>query len=270
MWNTRCVFNSNCILLRPHHTVKKFFYKCDKKFYVDDIINMFNNYQDYAIVLISGKKTQFYTHNIHDTKLIKTLTETLPNQHKTGGQSAVRFERIRGEKIHVYIKKILDNMIQFYTSNGKFRLTGIIIAGPAELKDLVIQQDIFNTIFKQYLSKTLTISEILDNSIHKVITLSQDILDTNLNNDHNLLNKLHNIIQDPRQISLLVFGNDDIELHMNRGELKEIYVFHEYPNINYILNLNYKTIIHVIKSKYFVNQYGYLVGIKYYHINNEN
>ncbi|QGR53757.1 peptide chain release factor erf1 [Moumouvirus maliensis] len=230
---------------------------------------MYDTYDDHAILLVSGKKTLFYLHNNNNTKLLKTINEVLPNQHKTGGQSVVRFERIRNEKIQVYVKKIIEYMIQYYTSNGKFKYTNIIIAGPAEIKNMIIEHDIFCSVFKKNLSKTLTIPEINDNSIYKIIEICGDIFDSKINNENNSLEYFENIIQNPEKINLLVFGDDQVENYYFYGKLKEIYIYHEYINIKQILDYNTKTKINIIKSQNFTNKYGNLVGIKYYDDNSD-
>uniref|UniRef100_A0A6G6AC06 Eukaryotic peptide chain release translation termination factor 1 n=1 Tax=Borely moumouvirus TaxID=2712067 RepID=A0A6G6AC06_9VIRU len=230
---------------------------------------MYDTYDDHAILLVSGKKTLFYLHNNNNTKLLKTINEVLPNQHKTGGQSAVRFERIRNEKIQVYVKKIIEYMIQYYTCNGKFKYTNIIIAGPAEIKNMIIEHDIFCSVFKKNLSKTLTIPEINDNSIYKIIEICGDIFDSKINNENNSLEYFENIIQNPEKINLLVFGDDQVENYYFCGKLKEIYICHEYINIKQILDYNTKTKINIIKSQNFTNKYGNLVGIKYYDDNSD-
>ncbi|AGF85540.1 hypothetical protein QJ854_gp242 [Moumouvirus goulette] len=225
---------------------------------------MYDTYDDYAILIVSGKKTLFYLHNNNDTKLLKSINESLPNQHKTGGQSAVRFERIRNEKIQVYVKKIIEYMVQYYTLNGKFKYKNIVIAGPAEIKNMIIEQDTFCSMFKKYLSKTLTIPEINDNSIHKIIESCNDIFNSKINNENNSLEYLENLIKDPEKINLLVFGSEEVENYYFHGELKEVFVCHEYFDLKKYLDLKTKTKINIIRSRDFVNKYGVLVGIKYY------
>nr|AEX63065.1 peptide chain release factor eRF1 [Moumouvirus Monve] len=159
-------------------------------------------------------------------------------------------------------------MIQYYTSNGKFKYKNIIIAGPAEIKNTIIEHDIFCSMFKKFLSKTLTIPEINDNSIHKVIGICSDIFNS-INNENNSLEYFENLMQDPEKINLLVFGNDDVENYYFCGKLREIYIHHEYINLKKILDYDTKTKINIIKSQDFINKYGVLIGIKYYDDNVE-
>lgn len=259
---------SECYLFSPPHPIKKFFYRCDRKFHLDDLIKLYEIHDDYAIVLISGKRTEFYLHNINQTKFLKAIDESLPNQHKTGGQSAQRFGRVRDEKITWYAKKIAENMVHYYVKNGQFGCKGLIIAGPAEMKDLVSEQDLFTQFFKKYLLKTLTISEITDQSIYSVVQLSADVMTSDLE-EKKLIDSFEEMIVNPDLLDKLIFGTKEVMTKFTSGHLEEIFVSNKYENKDLILKSNTKTKIHIIKSSSFTAKYDELVGIKYYVTNDD-
>jgi peptide chain release factor subunit 1 len=254
---------SDCFLFSPPHPVKKFFYRCDRKFHLADLIKLYETYENYAIVLISGKHVEFYLYNTNQLKFLKSLDESLPNQHKTGGQSAVRFERIRDEKIGWYVKKIIDLMVQYYVREGKFIHKGLIIAGPAEMKEFIKEEEPFVKFFEKFLLRTITIAEITNQSIHQVIRLASDVLSSE-SDDKNLLGRFEQMIINPKTIDLFVFGVKEVELALNSGQLKELYVSNKYSQKEIILKTKFKTNIHIIKSNNFIMKYGEIVGIRYY------
>src|SRR4051812_2352291 len=100
------VFSTNLNVFNPPNPVKSFFYKCDKYFHLDLILLLYAETKSYGIILASGSTTMYWSYATNNTKLLKTIKADLPNKHKTGGQSAQRFERIRDEKINMYVKKI--------------------------------------------------------------------------------------------------------------------------------------------------------------------
>ena len=267
--NSLSIAEQGCFLFSPPYPIKKFFYRCDRKFHLSDLIKLYEIHNNYAIVLVSGKRTEFYLHSSNQTKIIKGLDVSLPNQHKTGGFSAARFGRIRDEKIGWYATKIIELMVQCYVKEGKFEHIGLIIAGPAEMKELIKDEEIFNKYFSKYLLKTITIAEITDQSIHQVIRSASDVLST-ASNEKDLIDHFDQIITDPKTIDLLVFGNKEVEAALNAGQLREIYVSNSYLHKERILKTNTKTKIHIINSKDFLSKYGDLVGIMYYIPYDEN
>lgn len=213
--------------------------------------------------MVSGKRTEFYLHNTNCTKLLKGIDEALPNQHKTGGQSSQRFERNRDEKIGWYSKKITELMAQFYVADGKFKYKGLIIAGPAEMKTLVSQEELFDKYFTKHLKKVLTIGEINDQSVYNVIRASSDVL-TNESSEKELIQNFEEILANPDKLDLIVFGTNEVTSLFNTGNLKEIYIGNRFVHKQYLLDADNKTKIHIINSTTFTSKYGELVGIKYY------
>lgn len=247
----------------PPNPVKKFYYRCEKEFHLDDLITLYDIMDDYAIVLISGKRCDFYLYNSNRTQLVRTIEESLPSQHKTGGQSAQRFERIRDERIGWYVKKIIELMIQFYVKNGLTKIKGLIMAGPSHLKDQILSEDMFK-IFQPKLLKILTIPEIDDGSILKVISMATDVLSTDYD-DQQLLNKFEEILHDPRKSDLLIFGTNQVVQMFDQGLLAEVYVgTADYEFTNHFVNVNSKTKINIFRSKEFAKKYGDIVGVTYY------
>jgi len=255
--------NNNLYLFEPPNPIKQFYYKCDKKFHLDYLLQLYQMYDDndtYAVILTSGKRTDFYSYTKNNIKLLKTIIVDLPNQHKTGGSSAPRFGRIRDEQINNYIKKIIDSMVKFYTINGKFNSRGMIIAGPAEIKDLVRESNLFNQYFTKFLQKILTISEITDNSIYEVLKSSDDILMSI--NDQELIADFESMLNDPNKIDYIVFGTENVLNDLDN--LKKIYVELDSPHYVRLLNSDSKNKLVIVNSKEFTLKYGELIGIRYY------
>ena len=247
----------------PPCPIKKFFYRCDRKFYLDDLLKLYDKTDNYAIVLVSGKKSEFYLYNRNCTKLLKSISESLPNQFRKGGQSAQRFERIRDEKIGWYIKKVAEIMVQYFTKNGVFLYKGLVIAGPAEMKDMLRNQDIFVQYFSKHLLKTLTIGEIYENSMQQVVQLAAEVLNSS-SQDYKKLNEIESMISNDKTLDLMVFGRDTVLHQFYSGVLKEIYLSDKYGERDIIDESKGKTNVHVIAAPEFYTKYGEMVGVRYF------
>jgi peptide chain release factor subunit 1 len=70
----------------------------------------------------------------------------LPKKHGRGGQSALRFARLRLEKRHNYVRKVGELATQFFIPSGQTpNVKGLIVAGSAEFKnDLTNDTDLFD------------------------------------------------------------------------------------------------------------------------------
>lgn len=63
-----------------------------------------------------------------------------------GGQSALRFARIRQEKRHNYVRKVAETAVQLFITNDKVNVTGLILAGSADFKSHLGQSDMFDAV----------------------------------------------------------------------------------------------------------------------------
>lgn len=117
----------------PDIPVKKFYYRCDKKFIVDSAMSLYESYDSHAVVLISGRIIELYKCTPVNVQLIARLKLKIPNQHRTGGQSAQRFDRMRSEAIIAEVSKSIELITDKCIIDGRFIFQSIIIAGSVGL-----------------------------------------------------------------------------------------------------------------------------------------
>jgi len=68
-----------------------------------------------------------------------------------GGQSALRFARLRMEKRHNYVRKVAEVATTLFITNDKPNIAGIILAGSADFKTELSQSDMFDPVgFTRY------------------------------------------------------------------------------------------------------------------------
>jgi peptide chain release factor subunit 1 len=72
------------------------------------------------------------------------FTVDLPKKHGRGGQSALRFARLRLEKRQNYVRKVAEYAVTCFISDNKPNCRGIVLAGSAEFKDQLSSSDVFD------------------------------------------------------------------------------------------------------------------------------
>lgn len=101
----------------------------------------------------------------------------LPKKHGRGGQSAVRFARIREEKRHNYVRKVAELATQHFIENGERpNVSGLIIAGSANLKNDLQQSELFDKRLSNIVLASLDLAYGMDQGLQNAITMSADIL----------------------------------------------------------------------------------------------
>ena len=106
---------------------------------------------------------------------MKTTRSGAAKKHRKGGQSSVRFARLREEAIDRYLKRVADDMKQIFIEDSTFDLKGIIIGGPGQIKDQIVNH--FDPRLAEKVLKILDIGYGGDQSgINELLTASSDIL----------------------------------------------------------------------------------------------
>lgn len=211
-----------CVDIIPPLPIMKNNYWCGKEFLIDSIIDLYQTHDTYGIVLIGGDEVIMYNFSGSRASQIDHLTIYRQKNHKMGGQSAQRFDRIHDNQVDEYVKKISERINTNYIdrSNSSCKVKRIIVSGVGDIKDRVLRNGWLDKIIVSKLTRLLTLSKL---SIVKVIDeLPSLIKETNTEDDSKFLEEIDNYIQ--KDDNTIVYGDKEIEEAIVDSKLKEIYV----------------------------------------------
>jgi len=128
-------------VLEPIKPVPVFAYTCDARFRTEVLEEMLESDQKFGFIIVDGSGTLMATVSGHQQTVLWRYGVQLPKKHGRGGQSALRFARLRMEARNNYVTKVKEaavtNFIDPETSRPN--VAGLILAGSADLKDIVSQ-----------------------------------------------------------------------------------------------------------------------------------
>jgi peptide chain release factor subunit 1 len=64
--------------------------------------------EKFGFVVVDGNGALFATLQGNSREILQKITVELPKKHRKGGQSSVRFARLREEKRHNYLRKVAE------------------------------------------------------------------------------------------------------------------------------------------------------------------
>ena len=123
--------------IEPFRPMTDFAYKCQSSFYTEPLLSLLENDDKFGFIIIDGGGVLFATLQGNNKEVLQRMPVQLPKKHGRGGQSAVRFARLREEKRHLYIVKCCELATQNFISNDRPNVKGIVIAGSADLKTVM-------------------------------------------------------------------------------------------------------------------------------------
>ncbi|CDR45373.1 CYFA0S18e00386g1_1 [Cyberlindnera fabianii] len=160
----------------PFKPINTKLYMCDNKFHTEALSELLEADDNYGFIIMDGQGTLFGLLSGNTRTVITKFTVDLPKKHGRGGQSAVRFARLREEKRHNYIRKVAEVAVQCFISNDKVNVNGLVLAGSADFKTDLNKSDLFDLRLQQKVVKIVDISYGGENGFNQAIELSAEAL----------------------------------------------------------------------------------------------
>lgn len=146
-------------------------YLCDNKFHTESLSELLESDSKFGFIVMDGNGTLFGTLAGNTREVIHKFTVDLPKKHGRGGQSALRFSRLRDEKRHNYVRKVAEHAVQNFITNDKVNVTGIVLAGSADFKTELGQSDLFDQRLAAKVIKVVDVSYGGENGFNQVCFL---------------------------------------------------------------------------------------------------
>ena len=130
--------------ISPFRPVQAFSYKCENRFNTDSLNFLLEDDEKFGFIIVDGSGALFATLQGNERNIQQKITVELPKKHGRGGQSSVRFARLREEKRHNYLRKVCEVAVQAFITDNRCNVTGIVLAGSADFKNDLNKTDMFD------------------------------------------------------------------------------------------------------------------------------
>ncbi|KTW25608.1 eukaryotic peptide chain release factor subunit 1 [Pneumocystis carinii B80] len=160
----------------PFKPINTSLYLCDNKFHTEALSELLESDQKFGFIVMDGNGSLFGTLCGNTREVLHKFTVDLPKKHGRGGQSALRFARLREEKRHNYVRKVAEVAVQLFITNDKVNVAGLILAGSADFKTELSISDMFDSRLTSKIVKIVDISYGGENGFNQAIELVSDIL----------------------------------------------------------------------------------------------
>lgn len=160
----------------PFKPINTSLYLCDNKFHTEALSELLESDQKFGFIIMDGNGALFGTLSGNTRDVVHKFSVDLPKKHGRGGQSALRFARLREEKRHNYVRKVAELAVQNFISSDKVNVAGIILAGSADFKNDLNQSDMFDNRLQSKVIKVVDVSYGGENGFNQAIELASETL----------------------------------------------------------------------------------------------
>jgi len=163
--------------LEPFKPINTSLYLCDNKFHVECLMELLESDMRFGFIVIDGNGALFGTLCGNTREVLHKISVDLPKKHGRGGQSALRFSRLRTEKRHNYVRKVSEIAVQVFITNDKVNVSGLVLAGSADFKSDLRNSEMFDPRLASKVLKLVDVSYGGENGFNQAIDLCGEVLE---------------------------------------------------------------------------------------------
>merc|ERR1712176_1438840 len=209
----------------PFKPINTSLYLCDNKFHTENLNDLLLDDEAFGFIVMDGNGCLYGTVQGSNREMLHKFSVDLPKKHGRGGQSALRFARLRLEKRHNYVRKVAELATQLFVPDGqKPNVQGIVLAGSADFKTELMRSDLFDPRLQKIVLKLFDVSYGGENGFNQAIELSADTLGSvKLMKEKKLLQKyMDEISQDTGKYCFMV---DDTLKALELGAVEDLIIW---------------------------------------------
>jgi len=208
----------------PFKPINTSLYLCDNKFHTEALDALLADDNRFGFIVMDGNGSLFGNLCGNTRTVLQKFTVDLPKKHGRGGQSALRFARLRMEKRHNYVRKVAETAVQLFITNDKPNVTGLILAGSADFKSELSGSDMFDPRLQAKVLKLVDVSYGGENGFNQAIELSQECLaNVKFIQEKKLIGKYFDEIS--QDTGKYCFGVDDTIKALDMGAVETLIVW---------------------------------------------
>lgn len=234
----------------PFKPINTSLYLCDNKFHTEPLSELLESDQKFGFIIMDGNGALFGTLSGNTRDVVHKFSVDLPKKHGRGGQSALRFARLREEKRHNYVRKVAELAVQNFITNDKVNVAGIILAGSADFKNDLNQSDMFDNRLQSKVIKVVDVSYGGENGFNQAIELAAETLsNVKFIQEKKLIGKyFEEISQDSGRVC---YGVEDTLKALEAGAAETLIVFEDLDVTRWVLKTSTgaEVVIHTLKAQ---------------------
>jgi len=201
-------------IIEPPEPVPLYKYHCDSTFYLEPLKEMLKEKKVYGLIVIDRREATVGLLRGKRVEVLSYTTSMVPGKHRQGGQSSVRFERLRQIAIHEFYKKVGEKATEALLPY-KDNLIGILIGGPSPTKEEFYEGEYLHHELQKKVIGLFDVSYTDESGLYELVEKAQDALqELDLMREKRLMNKfLHEVARD----GLAAYGEEEVREYINLG-----------------------------------------------------
>jgi len=201
-------------IIIPPEPVPLYKYHCDSKFYLDPLKEMLKEKKLYGLIVLDRREATIGLLRGKRIEVLAYTTSMVPGKHRQGGQSSVRFERLRQIAIHEFYKKVGEKASEAFLQY-KDELEGILIGGPSPTKEEFYKGEYLHHELQRKVIGLFDVGYTDESGLYELVEKAEDALqELDLIREKRIMNRfLKEVVKD----GLAAYGEEEVRRYLTMG-----------------------------------------------------
>jgi len=208
-------------IIVPPEPVPMYKYHCDSRFYLDPLKEMLKEKKVYGLIVLDRREATIGVLKGSRIEVLAHATSNVPGKHRQGGQSSVRFERLREIAIHEFYKRVGDKVNEAFLPI-KDELEGILIGGPSPTKEEFYEGEYLHHELQKKVLGLFDVGYTDESGLYELVEKAEDVLqELDIIKEKKIMNRfLKEVVKD----GLAAYGEDEVRKYLSYGAVDTLLI----------------------------------------------
>lgn len=198
----------------PPEPISVRIYRCDQDFVLEPLYEIIEDKDVYGLLIIEKNEATIGLLKGKHIDMLENLTSGVPGKSRAGGQSSVRFARLREEAAREFNERVAEHFNRHF--QGMEGLKGIIIGGPGMTKEKFVEDGKLHYELQQKILGTLDTVYTEEYGLRELVEKAQDLLsDLAITEEKQIMNKFFQELI--HETGLAAYGEKEVRHYITIG-----------------------------------------------------
>ncbi|MEM3403603.1 MAG: peptide chain release factor aRF-1 [Nitrososphaeria archaeon] len=212
------IFLYEVVPIRP---IQNYLYRCDDHFHVEILQDMLKEEVTIGLLTIDTSEAGLGLLSGDRIEISEVLTSGISGKHRSGGQSARRFERLREAEVNDFFHRIARHAAKIFLEENK--ISKLIISGPGPTKEDFLKGEYLHYQLKAKVVAVIDTSYAGEEGIRETVMKSEKILE-----DIRMVEEIKLVQHFLREVSkedgLAAYGIELVENSLKQGNADTVII----------------------------------------------
>jgi len=210
--------------LEPPEKLKTKIYWCDQEFVLEPLEEMAKEKDVFGLIVLDSKEATIGFLRGKKVEVLRHIESIVPSKTTKGGFSQMRYQRIREQALHEFLRKVGEQASKLFLEEEK--LKGIIIGGPGPIKERFFEEKYLHYKLQQKVLGIKDISYTDEYGLEELVRRSEDILkEFEVMKEREVLNKF---FEELKKDGLVTYGLYNVLNALKAGAIDTLIISENY------------------------------------------